>query len=148
MKNKTYNLTCTNIINISIIVLSIILIVAIIYYYVNDYMSIKEGLSLDDLVNCNNTIPLICGTSDTSLKQYNVLLGTCEEAYGATSQDPCGVLLSYCVDEVTPNIKTPTDNQNSSVTSSVCSLLSHTYNKVQADLTHRNPDGTDCRLNQ
>lgn len=132
MKNKTSSFTYKKIINFIIIILSIILLIILITNFLNDYIDIKEGLTtIEDLVDCKTNKPLICGTDDTNFKYYDIKSGTCEEAYGESSQDPCGVLLSYCVDEVTPNIKTPVNNKNSSTTAAACSLLSHKFSEIQ-----------------
>ena len=127
-----------NIKKIGFIIISIILL-CISFNSVINYvksLSTKEGLtSISDLVTCTPAEPLNCGTDESRIP-YTAFLGTCSETYGATAQDPCGVLLSYCVDEPTPNVKTPSGNQDSSVGVTTCSLLDHKFKDIQNTLTY------------
>ena len=132
-----------NIKKIGFIIISIILL-SISFNSVINYiksLSTKEGLtSISDLVTCTPAEPLNCGT-DESRVDYTAHLGTCDETYGATSQNPNGLLLSYCVNEPIPNVNTPSGNQDSSVAVTTCSKLDHKFKEIQNVLTYDCNDG-------
>tara|TARA_B100001094_G_C17761900_1_gene590790 strand:+ start:208 stop:645 length:438 start_codon:yes stop_codon:yes gene_type:complete len=145
MKRKKTDFFCMkNIVIISIILLIVVGTTICAFNFIENRI-IKEGLSSDQFVDCTSHTPLLCGTRNTSQSSYPPSLGTCYETYGPESQDPCGVLLAYCVDEPPPNMNTPAANQNASVNSSICNLITHRKAELQAEATYTTREGKDCR---
>jgi len=152
MKSKKYNIFCKgNVINL-IIYIFIIGLVFVVYNYIDNLFKTEtiEGLTptIDNIVNCAPTNPLQCGTTGTQITTYEVKLGTCEETYGpsAPNYDPTlyPTLLSYCVDEPTPNPKTPAGNKTAAVSNSICTELTNRRNKIQGELHYVGQDGKPC----
>ncbi len=149
MKSKKYNIFCKgNVINLFVSIF-IIGFVFVVYNYIDNLFKTTtiEGLTtptIDNIVNCAPTNQLQCGTTGTTINTYQVNLGTCEETYGPSSSNYNHTLLSYCVDEPTPNPKTPAGNKTAAVSNSICTELTNRRNKIQGDLHYVDEDGNPC----
>ena len=148
MKSRIYNIFRKG--NLIYLVVSIFIVglVFIVYNYIDNLfkMATIEGLTptIDSIVNCAPTNELQCGTTGTQITTYEVKLGTCEETYGPSSSNYDPTLLSYCVDEPTPNPKTPVGNKTAAVSNSICTELTNRRNKIQGEMHYVDQDGKPC----
>ena len=149
MKSKKYNIFGKNL-TIKLLFTVIFIGIVFVLYNLIDYFlkstKIIEGISptTDDIVTCQPTTTLSCGTDNTPASTYTPNLGTCDENYGPESSNYNPTLLSYCVDEPIPDTTTPSGNLNDSTNNDICTNLNYTRSRIMNVLTYTRPDGTTC----